>query len=104
MLNECVIHENELEAKSQQNTLHLLAQASEQVLIRDVINEKHTNAITAFAFENERLAKKSKSDMSVQSKMNKQICATTATEHRTTIKISSIHFNFPFTINPLPTL
>ena len=51
------MHKNELEAKSQQNTLHLLAQASEQVLIRDAINEKHTNAITAFIFENERLVK-----------------------------------------------
>ena len=57
LLNQRVVHENELKAKSQQNTLHLLAQASEKVLIRDAINEKHTNAITALAFENERLEK-----------------------------------------------
>ena len=55
LLNQCVVHENELKAKSQQNTLHLLAQASEQVLIRNAINEKHTNTITALAFENENL-------------------------------------------------
>ena len=97
------MHENELKSKSQQNTLHLLAQASEKVLIRDAINEKHTNAITALAFENVRL-EKSKSDMPVQSKMHKQIRATTAKEYQTTIKVSSIHFNFPFIFKPLPTL
>jgi len=104
LLNERVVHENELKAQSQQNSLHLLAQASEQVLIRDAMNEKHTSAITAFSFENERLAKKFKSEMSAQSKMHKQIRATTAKEYRTTIKVSSIHFNFPFIFNPLPTL